>query len=274
MNGRTQPSRQEGRRLTLPISPGHADAVIVWRQPLGLSALFRAPAVDLGVPAVNVRVTVDVAADRWILLAGGPRLGPAVLFWSFLLVLVLFAAGLARLGLAPLGMRQWILLGLGLSQTPPPAAAIVAGALLAFGWRRARPPARRAWLHNLTQIIFALWTAAAIAVLFAAIEQGLLESPDMRITGNGSYGGHLAWFADRVGGGMPQPWMVSVPLLVYRLVMLAWALWLALAVIRWARWIWGCFTHGDLWRASAAKPAASAPPSPPPAAPPSPAGPT
>ena len=42
--------------------------------------------------------------------------------------------------------------------------------------------------------------------------------------------------------------MVSVPLLVYRLFMLAWALWLALALLRWARWIWDCFTQGGLWR--------------------------
>jgi hypothetical protein len=115
---------------------------------------------------------------------------------------------------------------------------------------------------------------AAAAVLFGAIKQGLLEQPDMRIVGNGSYDGHLSWFADRAPGVLPQPWVVSVPLLAYRLVMLAWALWLALAVIRWARWIWGCFTHGELWRASPkvkepAPPVAPAP-APPPSAPPTP----
>jgi hypothetical protein len=65
---------------------------------------------------------------------------------------------------------------------------------------------------------------------------------------------------------------VSVPLLVYRLVMLAWSLWLALAVIRWARWIWACFTERGLWRPRfPGKPAA---PPPPPAGPPPPAAPT
>jgi hypothetical protein len=273
VNGRTQPLRQEGRRLIVPISPGKSSVSVSWRQPLGLSAMFRAPAVELGLPSVNISVSIELPSDRWLLMAGGPRLGPAVLFWSFLVVLVLVAAGLGRLGLAPLGTRQWILLGLGLSQTPPPAAAAVAGLLLALGWRRGRGPARRAWLHNLGQVFFAAWTAAAVAVLFGAIEQGLLEQPDMRITGNGSYAGHLAWFADRAGGALPQPWVVSAPLLVYRLVMLAWALWLALAVIRWSRWIWGCFTAGDLWRSSPKKVAqavapAGPPPSPPPAAPP------
>ena len=33
----------------------------------------------------------------------------------------------------------------------------------------------------------------------------------------------------------------SVPLLVYRLAMLAWALWLALSLLRWA---WDSFTTG------------------------------
>jgi hypothetical protein len=77
----------------------------------------------------------------------------------------------------------------------------------------------------------------------------------------------LIWFADRVSGPLPQPWVVSAPLLVYRLAMLAWSLWLALAVIRWARWIWGCFSERGIWRpVFRKKPAAAAPP--PPAAPP------
>ena len=39
-----------------------------------------------------------------------------------------------------------------------------------------------------------------------------------------------------------------MPLLVYRAAMLAWALWLALALLRWLRWGWGCFTAGGGWR--------------------------
>jgi len=39
-------------------------------------------------------------------------------------------------------------------------------------------------------------------------------------------------------------WVISVPLLVYRLAMLAWALWLALALLRWLRW--GCAPQGGV----------------------------
>jgi len=30
--------------------------------------------------------------------------------------------------------------------------------------------------------------------------------------------------------------------------MLAWALWLAASLIRWARWGWSCLTEAGLWR--------------------------
>jgi len=70
-----------------------------------------------------------------------------------------------------------------------------------------------------------------------------------------------------VSGPLPRPWVVSAPLLVYRLAMLAWSLWLALAVIRWARWIWACFSERGIWRPLFVR--KPAPPSaPPPAAPP------
>jgi hypothetical protein len=42
--------------------------------------------------------------------------------------------------------------------------------------------------------------------------------------------------------------VLSVPLLVYRLAMLAWALWIAQALVGWLRWGWRCFSAGELWR--------------------------
>jgi hypothetical protein len=66
--------------------------------------------------------------------------------------------------------------------------------------------------------------------------------------------------------------MVSAPILVYRAAMLAWALWIALALLRWLRWGWTSMTHGGLWRKRPAKspliaaPASPAPPQGPPVA--------
>jgi hypothetical protein len=42
--------------------------------------------------------------------------------------------------------------------------------------------------------------------------------------------------------------VLSVPIFVYRFAMLAWALWLALALLRWLRWGWESLTAGGGWR--------------------------
>ena len=41
---------------------------------------------------------------------------------------------------------------------------------------------------------------------------------------------------------------ISVPLLVYRVAMLLWALWIAFALLRWLRWGFRAFIQGGLWR--------------------------
>ncbi|MCA9181432.1 MAG: hypothetical protein KDA51_08260, partial [Planctomycetales bacterium] len=45
-----------------------------------------------------------------------------------------------------------------------------------------------------------------------------------------------------------QPWVVSLPIWVYRILMLIWSSWLVFALIRWLRWGWGCFSDGGFWR--------------------------
>jgi hypothetical protein len=70
----------------------------------------------------------------------------------------------------------------------------------------------------------------------------------MQVAGNGSTASQLNWFIDRAGSLLPSAWVISLPIFVYRLAMLAWALWLALALLRWAPWAWESFSLGGLWR--------------------------
>jgi hypothetical protein len=53
---------------------------------------------------------------------------------------------------------------------------------------------------------------------------------------------------DRSGAVLARPWVFSVPLLVYRLAMLLWAIWLAASLLRWSRWLWSCFGQDGFWR--------------------------
>ena len=97
------------------------------------------------------------------------------------------------------------------------------------------------------QIGLAMLTLAALAVLYFAVKQGLLGWPNMYIAGNGSSSYLLQWFQDRAGSELPRVWVLSVPTAVYRVLMLAWALWLAFALLRWLRWGWECYSEGGLW---------------------------
>jgi len=246
IDGTTQPIRQDGDHVILPLTPGRHAMQIAWREARGIGALMRIPTIDLGAESVNARVTVRMPADRWTLFAGGPRLGPAVLFWSNLIIALLVSFGLAATGLTPLRWRHWFLLSLGLTQVPLWSTLVIAGWLLVLGLRRTRPPAHSGAFDGL-QILITAWTLAAAVLLFWAIEHGLLGLPDMQVTGNGSTSGTLEWYLDRSDGTLPRPWVLSVPLLVYRVAMLAWALWLAAAMVRWLRWGWECFNTGGIW---------------------------
>ena len=104
------------------------------------------------------------------------------------------------------------------------------------------------WRFNLMQTGLVILSLAALAALFAAVEQGLLGLPEMQIAGNGSTAASLDWYQDRSGAELPGVWVVSVPILVYRGLMLAWALWLAVRLLGWLRWGWQGFSTPVLWR--------------------------
>jgi hypothetical protein len=243
-----QPARLEDRDIVLPIHPGSQKVALRWRQPRGISTRFGAPAVDLGAASVNAHLQIAVPPSRWVLFAGGPRLGPAVLFWSLLPVLLLVAGGLARTRVTPLRARHWLLLGIGLTQVPIGAAVVVVGWLLALGWRREHGAALATRRFDLVQLLLVGWTLFALGILFFAIQQGLLGQPQMQIAGNGSGPALLRWYQDRSDAVLPMPWVISMPLLAYRLLMLAWALWIAAALLRWLRWGWESFCSGGIWR--------------------------
>jgi hypothetical protein len=70
----------------------------------------------------------------------------------------------------------------------------------------------------------------------------------MMITGNQSSPYSLNWYQDRSAALLPKATVISAPLKVYRLLMLAWSLWLAVSLLNWLKWGWGCFAKNGLWR--------------------------
>ena len=234
--------------VTLPLRVGEQDFTLDWREPRGMSSEFGARTVQLDAPAVNSHVRYQVPPARWVLWTWGPRQGPAVMIWGLLAVLLGVAIALARLPLTPLRTGAWFLLLLGLSQLPSYIGLIVVGWLLALGGRARSTIERSGWSFNLMQIGLVALTLIALAVLVLAVRQGLLGAPEMHIAGNFSSATQLNWYQDRIDGTVASPTIWSVSIWWYRALMLAWALWLAFALLGWLRWGWSCFSTHQLWR--------------------------
>ena len=247
IDGDASPIRRRGRKLSFTLKPGSCNLQIAWQQPGGIGVVQGVPRVDLGSPAANARVTVELPRNRLLLWTGGPSWGPAVLFWGYLLLVVLVALVLARLPYNPLRRGQWILLGLGLTQIPAAAALFLVGWFFALGLREQKQPDNRR-VFNLFQLALAVWTAAAMGLFFGAVHEGLLVQPDMQVAGAQSSNTELNWYVDRVTGTMPAPFAVSVSIWFWRIAMLLWSLWLASSLVRWLPWCWRCFSAGGVWR--------------------------
>lgn len=248
-NGRSIPVRQDGDKLVVPLRPGEENIGINWKLNTPLGFVSRMDAVQLPVEAANITSTINAPESRWILWTSGPLRGPAVRLWGVLACALLVAWILGRLELSPLRSSEWMLLAIGLTQLPLPAALLVVGWFFVFVWRGSqsfqKTPNK---LYLLAQLILAAFTLIVTGIFVTMIGKGLLGWPEMFITGNGSYAGLLRWYQDRCDGNLPQPLVVSVSIWWYRLFVLAWALWLATAFIRWSKWGWTQFSAGGLNR--------------------------
>ena len=247
INGSSQPIRQKEQELTLPIKPGKQSLEINWQQNTGLTNIFKSPMIDLGLDSVNSHIYINLGSDRWVLLTKGPRFGPAVLFWGVLIVIVIISIGLGKIKWTPLKHWHWFLLLIGLSQIPVEAALIVVAWLIALGVRAKKYSFKPAWF-NAMQIGLAFLSLISLILLFFAVKQGLLGSPDMQIAGNHSTIYHLKWYQDRAYETLPTATVISVPLMVYRVLMLMWSLWLAVSLLNWLKWGWECFATETLWK--------------------------
>ena len=213
-----------------------------------MGLVTRTPLVDIGAPASNIELSLQRPRDRWLLGTRGPQLGPAVLYWSELVALIVFALILGRVGLAPLSGWHWLLLGLGFSTFSWPVLGIIVAWLIACGARERWQPDVNWWRFNLIQVGIGGLTVIALLSVVTALPVGLLGTPDMHVTGHNSYGNMLGWFADRSESLLPQAAVITLPLWIYKALILAWALWLSFALLRWLPWVWQCFSSQGYWR--------------------------
>jgi hypothetical protein len=269
IDGVERPVHNTARSLRFTLQPGAAQIALVLELPLGMSALFQVPPLKLDTRIVNARVTVKLVQDRWLLWLRGPAWGPAILFWGYLAFALLLAVGLARIGMTPLKLHEWVLLALGLTQIDAMESLAVVGFFFLFALR-ARTTELTPWRHDLMQIGLVVATLLAASGLFDAVQHGLLVQPDMQISGSFA-DNQLQWYVDHTDGALPEPSVFTAPLWVYRALMLLWSLWLASRLLRWLPWAFRAFLAGGVWKRSPKRP--RSPVGPPPWAPAPPAPP-
>ena len=248
IDNRTEPLRAVNGALTLPILPGAHQVSLSFSETRTAGFVAGSPDVDLGAAASNVSLSLSPERSRWLLLTRGPDLGPAVLYWSELLVLVGLALLLGRVPFTPLKTRHWLLLALGFSTFNWPVLGLVVAWLLATGARERWSPELEGMRYNALQLIFATISIVALLAIVVSLPAGLLGQPDMHVVGNGSRASMLNWFADRTSDALPSASFVSLPMWTYKALILFWALWLSFALLRWLPWVWKVFASDGLWQ--------------------------
>jgi hypothetical protein len=90
VDGVARPSRIKDGKLELLLDPGAHEVAVALQRPVGMEFVYRPLHLSTGLPLTNVTTEVRVPDGRWLLWARGPAWGPAVLFWGYLLVVLLF----------------------------------------------------------------------------------------------------------------------------------------------------------------------------------------
>ena len=104
------------------------------------------------------------------------------------------------------------------------------------------------WRFNLVQVAIGGLTVVSLLSILSALPRGLLGTPDMHVTGHRSFGTELGWFADSSESLLPMTSALTVPMWIYKVLILVWALWLSFALVRWLPWVWKCFSSEGFWR--------------------------
>jgi hypothetical protein len=140
---------------------------------------------------------------------------------------------------SPLRRWEWVLLAIGLTQVSAFASVLFVVWLFSIPAReRMNTQGFSGWKLKLLQVGHIILTVLALSVLISVVAAGLLGTPRMFIVGNESSDYSLQWFTPMSGGDLPRPWIFSISIWFYRLMMLLWALWLANSLLRWLLQWW------------------------------------
>jgi len=239
--------KMNNSKLSIPLAGKAQTVVLKWKEELGTQTIYNFSKIDLNKASVNSEIALNLPRNRWILWTNGPLLGPAVLLWGVMLSVLIFALILGKFKGSPLKVRDWLLLGVGVSTSSVIIMLPIVAWIFLLRYKEQRGADLTGGWRNFVQVLIVLLTIIALGTFVGAVSVGLLGNPDMMIQGNNSYGFNLNWYSDRIGETLAQPTVVSVSMWYYRALMLLWAIWISFSLIKWLKWSWSVFSEGDMW---------------------------
>ncbi|AZZ91163.1 hypothetical protein EUZ85_10650 [Hahella sp. KA22] len=244
LDGRNVARGEETSRVDVVLGYGEQSLGIRWHEEAqGTQWRYQTPALQLPAPVSNVQLQIQLPDRLWPLWVGGPQMGPAILFWGVLAVMLLLASVLGWHSGNPLGVGRWAVLAAGAALGWVQGLLVLAVWFYAFNYRYELVHALPRWGRRLYSTLLVLLTLAVLGWVIASIPKGLIGQPADYVAGNGSFAGQLRWYQDAAAGELPTASVWTVPVLFYRVAMLVWSLWLAFAMINWLRWAWEKFSE-------------------------------
>lgn len=254
MDGTDLPRIDAHANPKLSFTPGKHRLDIKWKNEIAMSVWTQSLPITFKQAVSNISIDWRIPTDRWVLFVSGAKMGPAVLFWGTFVLVIAMGVLLGKSELTPVSTLSWIILGAGLSTTSLWVGILIVAWFVLLQWRGKNSRILAETPFNFMQLIIVFLTVIMAFSLVFSVPKSLLGMPDMGITGNGSHASNLKWYHDMVMDQLPQVWVISLPMWVYRLSMLVWALWLAFKFIDWLRWGWTQFTQNGSWKQSEKKP--------------------
>lgn len=235
LDGEQGKGLQTGSSVSVLVPPGSHSLVLRYLMLRDATHLERVPSVKLSAPTHNLTTVLVPAQDRWVLWTGGAPWGPSVVFWGKLIMVVLITITLAHFGFLGISIGAASMLGVGLTSAPTFLLGIPLMwlAVLHVGGSYRESMLRRSQI--VSRVVVLSICALALVVLYNIVETGLVLNPPMLIAGNGSTSASLRWFVDHTEQELLRPWIVRLPLWMWRAFSLIWASWLVVSLLNWLK---------------------------------------
>lgn len=220
-------------QVSFTVQPGEQHWRVAFVTDDGAALRSISPQFVFNIPVHNTIIMPKFGDDRrpnrWIVGLGGDGVRPVSMDVVYIVLAAFIGALIGLLPYSPLRPYQWSLLAVGLIHAHMFGLLIVSG--LAF-------LAPHLWTRNTTwKVISGVVGAAVVVWLFFAILGSLGTPPELKLK---SIGFGLMWYHDVTAAGAPLPEAIvySLPLGVYRGLMLVWSLWVVVFVLKTIKHIW------------------------------------